>query len=514
MPEEAPCVHQAEPRLEGGRSRRCANGAVAVVAVFVLAACAPAPTSAPRSPSGGTASGRGRLGQAKIAARAGQAIHVVLQPTHGPVGTRVAVLVSGLSPGTEASVEWQQVTGTWHESATGVFSGSTYAPSLKPLLSVDSGPSRRVSTSFVVPAAFGGPHSVAVVRSGRSVAIAAFDVATTASITPRAGPVGTPIKVVMTGIGWKPYHQNYDVAYDNRMTGWMSAVTTLGAATAVIPATGVPGFHDIRIYESGDRVPYLNPQQGAVPLSTFDFAFTVTMGAPVLPGAALSQTPAAVPAPAPVRGAGPQVWLNDAAGPPGTPLVLSGAQFPRRQTYSVHWYTLRGNHILGSQVVEETLASARTGIDGRLRVAFDAPADLQGAHRIVVVAGAATAGANFVMTPEVLPLQPESGPSGTPITIRLRGTGWTETGNIYTVVYDNAYLGFGCGFNSHGDITIHLTASGGPGWHFIELLPSVWKVSGLAVGSADYIQVPQLTYASDHPGEHLPGFELAFDVVG
>ena len=43
------------------------------------------------------------------------------------------------------------------------------------------------------------------------------------------------------------------------------------------------------------------------------------------------------------------------------------------------------------------------------------------------------------------------------------------------LVYDNAYIGYACAFNSQGDVTIHMEATGAPGWHFIDLYPGIYK---------------------------------------
>ena len=58
-----------------------------------------------------------------------------------------------------------------------------------------------------------------------------------------------------------------------------------------------------------------------------------------------------------------------------------------------------------------------------------------------------------------------------------RGGGWTETANIYTLGYDNAYIGYGCGFNSQRDAEFTLHATGESGWHFIDLYPAIYKGS-------------------------------------
>jgi len=109
-----------------------------------------------------------------------------------------------------------------------------------------------------------------------------------------------------------------------------------------------------------------------------------------------------------------------------------------------------------------------------------------------------------------MPLDVDHGPAGTMFTIHLKGVGWTETANIFTVDYDNSFIGYACGFNSQGDVVIHLYATGQPGWHYVDLYPAIYK--GKETGPNNF-RLPQLTYAADHPGEDLPHFRFAFNVV-
>jgi hypothetical protein len=78
-------------------------------------------------------------------------------------------------------------------------------------------------------------------------------------------------------------------------------------------------------------------------------------------------------------------------------------------------------------------------------------------------------------SPTAFPLDVEHGSPSTQFTLHLKGVGWTETANIYTVVYDNSYVGYACAFNSHGDVEIPLQATGDPGWHFIDLYPAIYR---------------------------------------
>ena len=83
--------------------------------------------------------------------------------------------------------------------------------------------------------------------------------------------------------------------------------------------------------------------------------------------------------------------------------------------------------------------------------------------------------------------------------------GWSETANIYTVVYDNATSGYACAFNSQGDVEIFMQATGEPGWHFIDLYPAIYK--GRETRPNNY-RLPQLTYADDHPGRGFAAVPL------
>jgi hypothetical protein len=440
---------------------------------------------------------------------------LTLQPATGPVGTAVTATGVGLPANREVQLTWQQVTGAW-KVVRDVFQGSVYNERYVPIASATTDGSGSLTATFKVPDGFGYAHNVRVTSAGKDLNQAAFKIPLAAAIAPSSGPVGTPISLTLTGIGFKLYHQNYTVSYDNVMTGWMSAVTTQGTAHATIPATGGLGVHYLSFYETGDRTPYLNLQQSPAPGPTYTFPFTVTPGDLVRPAAADAQTPAAVPAgPRSVASSGPQVWVNKVQGPPGTSILLQGSGFPASQPVQVGWDTLQGNNI-GSGIghVSKPIATSVTAaVTGAFQVSFPVPLDLQGDHKILVTAGAETATTSFAISPQAMPLEPGSGPAGTQMTIHLVGTGSTLTSNIYTVVYDNAYIGFACGFNTQGDITIHLPAAGAPGWHFIDLYPSVWKVSTIEPGGSDYIQMPQLTYAVDHPVEVLPAFHYVFNIT-
>jgi hypothetical protein len=103
-----------------------------------------------------------------------------------------------------------------------------------------------------------------------------------------------------------------------------------------------------------------------------------------------------------------------------------------------------------------------------------------------------------------------SGPAGTPVTIHLKGVGWTDYDNIYVATYDNAYMGYACGFNSQGDVVINFKAAGSPGIHLIDLYPGIYQGPE---GGQQLYRLPQLTYADDHPGNRIPALRFAFRVT-
>jgi hypothetical protein len=118
---------------------------------------------------------------------------------------------------------------------------------------------------------------------------------------------------------------------------------------------------------------------------------------------------------------------------------------------------------------------------------------------------------SYVVETSIVSMTPMSGPAGTPVSIHLKGVGWTEYDNIYAATYDNAYMGYACGFNSQGDVVINFTASGEPGAHLIDLYPGSYQ--GPATEPQQLYRSPQLTYADDHPGNKIPALRFIFEVT-
>ena len=433
---------------------------------------------------------------------------MALTPSHGEGGAPVRVVASGLPANEEVDLVWRTMRGEWNVRE-GEYHGRAYEPVAYRIASLRADASGKLSADFVAPDDFGFGHDVVLQKGARLYTQANFNIDMSVEVSPRSGPPGSPIQISMKGIGWRELENSWTLSYDNAFTGWISSVTTQGSARFTIPATGAPGAHVIAFIHGEFTFPYLNPEQNPRPdRPRFTQTFTITPGDPVLPAAVERQTPSDVKGLPPPGALAAQPVL----GPIATPLTVSGAGFEPGKTYGLEWASMSGNRVGGGGFGDatRTIAQAQADASGALRFAFDAPDDLGGPHRMTVKGGAGEQAGWFTTLPSAMPLDVAQGPAGTPFKVHLKGVGWTETANIYTLVYDNMYAGYACGFNSQGDVEIFMRASGAPGWHFVDLYPAIYKGKEARPNN---FRIPQLTYAQDHPGEDLPAFRFAFKVT-
>ena len=120
----------------------------------------------------------------------------------------------------------------------------------------------------------------------------------------------------------------------------------------------------------------------------------------------------------------------------------------------------------------------------------------------------------YYVEQSLVEVKPKRVKVGEPFTVQIKGVGWTELDNTVAMTYDNAAMGYACGFNTNGDVTINLVATGHPGTHLIDLYPAIYK--GRDKVPWNY-QTPFLTFAGDFPalahGYRLPAYRLAIEVV-
>jgi hypothetical protein len=429
-------------------------------------------------------------------------------PEHGPAGTPLQVTGDGFPAEQEFELVWRTVKGRWKVTIA-EYHGREFTPVAYRIATVKSDKAGRIAARFIAPEDFGFMHDIVVQQGNRLLTQTAFKIDMTVRLAADRGPLGTPIAIEVQGIGWRELEGSWVLLYDNKFTGFMSTVTTGGTARFTIPATGHSGLHIIEVLHSDFGSPYRNTQQSPVPdRPQFKLGFTITPGAPVLP------PPPAQQAQKDVRSLPPQGELVATPAFSGIeqPVVVAGNGFEAGKTYRLNWNTVVGNRMTGAGWEENArvIAEGTADASGRAEFRFKAPDDLGGVHNLWVDAGGAKKQGAFWIAPSALPLDVARGPVGTTFRVHLKGVGWSETANIYTVVYDNAVSGYACAFNSQGDVEIVMQATGEPGWHFIDLYPAIYK--GKETRPNNY-RLPQLTYADDHPGEDLPRFRFAFEVT-
>lgn len=429
-------------------------------------------------------------------------------PYHGRAGDSFTVTGIKLVPNQEYQLLWSTVNGRWKVDGEN-YKGREYIPASYQMARIKTDASGKFTAKFTTPEDFGFGHDIVLQQGDRLVNQTAYSVDMTVDVTPKSGPPGTPIKIRVKGIGWRNLYNSWDLMYDNAFTGWMSAVTTHGSASFAIPATGQAGDHVLEIIHGDFTFPYRNPEQNPAPgRPRFALMFKVTPGAPVLPPPPQSQAQKTIRV-LPLQG---ELVSAPHFSAVGEPIKISGHGFAPGKTYKLNWTHVSGSRVSGKGYEEsgQEIAEARADASGHLEFSFRTPDDLGGTHDVFVQDGAKRKSGTHLIKSTALPLDVSKGPVGTKFTVHLKGVGWTETANILHVVYDNNYTGYACAFNSQGDVTIYMQATGAPGWHFIDLYPGIYKGDEREPNN---FRIPQLTYAADHPGEDLQAFHFAFEIV-
>jgi hypothetical protein len=431
------------------------------------------------------------------------------------VGADVEATATGLPPGKTVDLTWGTVTGGWVIEDYYRFLGKKYTDSTVSLGKFTVDANGRLAGRFTIPEDFGGVHEVIALIDGKAVAQNGIEVTQSFELTPTSGPLGTPIELKVKGLGWRTMESTWVVNWDNNLVGFISAASSKGSATARFRAAGPSGDHVVRVLTGYQGQGYLNYEQSPVAhLPRPQFTFRTT------PGRAPSPLVFAEPyqrQPVPKT----EVFVEDATlaldvtqGPVGSRATLRGSGFPADASLQLAWQTYVGSRVSGNgfEPQEKEFGMVKVGGDGQIDLPITIPEDLGGLHGLAVRNGDKTlARVFFVIETSIVSISPMSGPVGTPVTIHLKGVGWTEYDNIYVATYDNAYMGYACGFNSQGDVVINFHATGSPGQHIIDLYPGIYQ--GPPSETQLLYRQPQLTYADDHPGNKIPALRFTFEVT-
>jgi hypothetical protein len=423
------------------------------------------------------------------------------------VGTEIDAVAEGLPPGRKVDLQWKTVSGGWVIEDYFHFRGKKFAETSKSIAHAETDDSGRLFAHFRIPDDYGGVHEVVAFDNGTPIAQGGVEVSQSFEMHPAEGPVGTPIEVRVKGFGWRTMDSTWVVNWDNQEAGWISATDTHGSATARFRASGAVGQHQVRVLTGYMGQGYLNHEQAPnayLPRPAFTFRVTPGRNAP----AAYAEPYAKQPVP---KSEG-DVNVTPTQGPVKTRASLKVGGLPANAAVSVMWGTWEGSRVSGNGFApkESELKRLTASADGRIDAALDIPDDLGGLHTISIRSGdRVVAKTHFVIETSIVSISPASGPAGTPVTIHLKGVGWTDYDNIYIATYDNGYMGYACGFNSKGDVVVNFTAAGAPGVHLIDFYPGIYQGPE---GAQQLYRLPQLTYADDHPGNHIPALRFAFEV--
>jgi hypothetical protein len=431
------------------------------------------------------------------------------------VGANVRVAAEGLPAGEIVDLEWGTVKGGWVIEDYYFFRGRKYSETTLSLGKFPVTASGRLEATFAIPEDYGGVHDIIATINGKVVAQNGVEVTQSFEMTPRSGPVGTPIELRVKGLGWRTMENTWVVNWDNRGIGFVTAAGTHGSAVARFRAAGPVGDHPVKIYTGWQGQSYLNFEQAPnAHLPRPDFTFRTTSGHSSTPDAYADEYQTYSLPESEIHVTNGKLNVSPTQGPVGAQAVLRGEGFPSNSTLDLYWQTYVGSRVSGNGFApqEKPIAKVRVASDGRIEVPFTIPLDLGGRHGLEVRDKENSLGrAYFAIQTSIVSIEPVSGPVGTPVTIHLEGVGWTEYDNMYAATYDNAYMGYACGFNSQGDVIITFRAAGEPGTHLIDLFPGIYQ--GPPSENQLLYRMPQLTYADDHPGNKIPALHFKFEVT-
>jgi len=460
--------------------------------------------------------------------------YLSVSPTIAPVGANIIINGQGLTPNTSFVLEWSTANTTWHVGDSGIPT-STSVPEV---LGITTIPWEQVlgnavtnatgSFSLTVPAPVdnNGAHVIGAYAPGAKTAAAqaSFTLLPSFHFSPSSGPVGTPITVYASGLGARLYASAYHVLFDNNYLGYMTGMTTRGQANFTFDVTGAIGAHTISIYNGYPGPAYLNSNQAPASASITSYAppyipfhgqfnITASVSANTLsftPQATVIRPQIVLPQVTPTSGERMTVTPNVA--PVGTLVNVTGLGFPPNTVTPLGWATHIGSHVVGFAAITQSLRNVTTNAAGSFSFTMKVPYDLGGLHNIT--APAVTKNGNATLYIErSASISATQGPEGSLVDITLTGLGWTYQDNIAAIDYDNSFMGYVCGFNTNGNITLHLPVTGAPGFHSIDLYPSNYLGPTAPNSSSIAVYRYPILTPNDGPAG-VPEFHFSFLITG
>lgn len=453
-------------------------------------------------------------------------------PDVAPTGTRVTVTGAGLAPSASVRLVWMtsKVRFVLDPKPDSVdYIGRKVDKIGVALANATTDARGAFKVTFRVPKDYGGLHDIFAVVDGVQVAKGGFLLERTVRISPTRGPVGTPITVTVVGMGAPTYESVGSVLYDNRYAGAVSANTTRGTAIFKIRASGSKGPHWIEFAGSSHTVPYLNMEQSPVPWTDghrMRFVVTGDKGAP----APLIESPAVVEATIAERTtllnanveptSTASARLSSASGTILSKTTVSATGLVANAPVVIQWASVVGNRVNCTgqcwNFVNQVIGTGTADANGALRTEIKIPDGLGGWHAVQLIQNGVMKTQTSYFVKRSFVSVPKTVKAGQPFIVELKGVGWTQLDNTVAVTYDNAYIGYACGFNSNGYVRIQLFATGEKGTHLIDLYPLLYTQQP-AYPYPQLGMVPLLGFRMDAPGlaagYDIPAIRLAIRVV-
>ncbi len=483
-------------------------------------------------------------------------------PSQGVVGDAFKIEGKALTPDTEYVLTWSTSDATWLagiEPNTVNYMGTAYNNYHVDMANVKTDASGAFSYSTKIPSDWGGVHDIYIVKDGVAAGHGGVQVSRTFTMSPKSGPIGTPITITYTGLGPKLYAAGSALIYDNHFAGEMMARWSRGTATATILASGKVGKHFIQANEAisfsylnvlQSPVPYANSGQGVFTITKDNGAFKPYAKYPkkVTPTVNQRTTLSSVDLD-PATTATASLSVDN--GPIGTKSKFSVSGLTSTGTHQIVWATVVGNRVncTGTCWIYNSVPLATVEVTGStISQEITVPDHLGGWHVVQLKKGnAVEAQTLFYVKESIMKFYDKNGKvigeglakadnsgsaaafaaggAGKPtntfkeneeFTISIKGVGWTQFDNTLAVTYDNSYIGYGCGFNSNGYLVVHLRATGGVGTHIIDLRPLLYTQQP-SFANTPYGMTPVLTSENDFAGlaagYQIPQFHFAINVV-
>lgn len=444
-----------------------------------------------------------------------------LSESSGEIGDEIQVKAKDLTPNEDVKLIYIDMEGRYNiDDDNYSFSGTVFDRVEREVAKGTADENGEWEGSFTIPEGFGDDHDVVLYQGDEAVAKANIFVETVFTIEPEEGPVGTEIEITGKGLSWKMFGSVWHVNYDNSYTGMLTAVTTNGTAKGVIRASGSVGPHTITIEDGPFGAPFLSRSDSAINyISTQYFTFTITDDEPEVDELVYVEEPpeaggGGIVLPDPENKDGVSIIIDKEMGTVGEDVEIKGSGLPPNKEITFDWHTMVGNRVTPEGFSPEIwdLGKTKTDENGEFTFPFEVPDDLGGLpHLIDVKVDDEVYGQTYLrILPSIVSIEPKEAPPGTMVTVEIKGSGWTEYDNALSVTYDNRYTGYICGFNSQGTIRLPFVASGEPGYHVIDIYPSIYQGK---MQKPDLYTKPQLTYRNDHPGTGIPAMRILYKVT-